>query len=178
MPSTSTPPETAAHTDDLGERRRNVVYGALATVLIAAALFLLVAGGGPSVDLDSLDAPPLTLEAPVDGSVHHGPLEIVFDPGTHIRQGPRGWGEEPLHIHLVMNRREYMPGRHDVTPLERRRYRWELPPFSPGEYRIQLVWATEDHGSIPHGASEEVTIRIVDGPGEVDPASSPLTPHH
>ncbi|MGH7458370.1 MAG: hypothetical protein ACREKN_04700 [Longimicrobiaceae bacterium] len=142
--------------------RTTAVYGWLSALLVLAALVVAIRALIPAeVDPGAVETPEITLLGPLDGETVQGPVGIVFSVKGRLFRQREGWGIGPLHLHLLVGRRAYMPGFEDVQPLGDGRYRWEVS-LPAGRHTLRLAWATGDHGTLPRGGSSPVAVRVRD----------------
>jgi hypothetical protein len=147
--------ETAA---DGGLTATDRVYGAIATVAIALALWFLVRGGG--ADATKVDrAPRITITDPRPGATVDQPFVVTFDARATLR--PDGSDAAAArHVHARVGATELMPGTTDVLPVGGTTYRWTLPRLPAGPAFVRLYWSDATHRPIPGAASDSVPVTI------------------
>jgi hypothetical protein len=143
--------------------------GFLAAVAAGAALLALVNGpaayahdaGGHAAHAGggAADATPIRLLEPADGAAAGDRIALVFATEVPLEGGPDGWGARGLHLHAGVNGAEIMSGGARIEALGGNRYRWELP-LAAGTYRVELFWASHQHGRIARGAATPVEVTV------------------
>jgi hypothetical protein len=139
----------------LGQRAAVIAF-MLGGVLILALGFWLGTRPRPPA------APQLTLVEPAPGALVDQPVQLVFDVDrARIRIGPGGWGYGTMHLHVMIDDFEVMPGPDDIEYVgSPSRYRWTLPATRPGERTLRLIWSDLQHQPVAEGASDAVRVRI------------------
>lgn len=145
----------------MGARRsgQDRMFGVLAGVMIALALYLLV---NSLVQPDTVaDAPPrVDLVTPSDGDTVAVPLTIRLRSEAPLSIQPGGWGVNGYHLHVKIADLELMAGPTDVRPFSSGEYLWEVPAVPSGPTTVRLFWADSAHRPVAAGASEVVSVVV------------------
>src|SRR5690242_7056219 len=135
------------------------VYGGIALLLIALAVFFALRGGA-SDGATTTAVPTLRILEPSEPTLVTQPLTVRFDAGVVLQPGPMGWTAGGRHVHVRVGETELMSGGADLRPEGGTRYRWTLPRLPSGDERLQLYWSDAQHRTLRSGASQAVLIRI------------------
>lgn len=128
--------------------------------LVAGAVILGASFFVSTLDRDGYDAvPPISIVAPASGDTVENPLTITFrTPGALAYDNAMGWMAGELHLHAMVNGREFMPAAADIAPQDST-FTWRLPSIDPGEHRIYLTWAGRHHGNL-RGQADTVVVHV------------------
>jgi hypothetical protein len=130
--------------------------------LMISGVFILALGLWLGTRPQRPTVPQLTLVEPRDGAAVDTPVELIFDVDrARIRIGPGGWGYGTMHLHVLVDGLEVMPGPDDIEYVgSPSRWRWTLPPVAPGERSLHLFWSDLRHRPVEDGAAETIRVHV------------------
>lgn len=130
------------------------LLGILGGAFVLLALVVLIRGGEEDTSRRAAVPPPrIDVISPEGGARVTGPLEIVFRVDADLRHAPSGWGTGDLHLHLLIDGREFMPAASDIERLPSGAYRWSLRALEPGTRELRLSWSDQSHQALAGGGS-------------------------
>ena len=86
------------------------------------------------------------------------PVVLRFRTPADLQLTHMGWMADDMHLHVVTDSVDLMPGAEDLTPMAGDTFAWRLPPMSAGEHYIRLFWSDERH--VPRGDTTVALIRV------------------
>lgn len=110
-------------------------------------------------DRDGDNVPPISIVAPASGDSIADPPAILFATPAPLELHPgMGWMARDLHLHAMVDGREYMPAAADIAARDSL-WTWTLPPLGPGTHTLYLTWAGRHHGNL-RGVTDTVTVHV------------------
>ena len=133
-------------------------------LFVVGAILLVIGlwagGGGGSKARPAAGPDTLVIVAPSDSATVSAPLTVTFSTRAALHAGPMGWQAGTFHLHALVDGVDVMPGTLDVQLAGTGQFRWTLKNVAPGPHTLRLVWARQDHRSIPEGASQEISLTL------------------
>jgi hypothetical protein len=138
------------------------VMGWVAVVLIAFAVYLLIAGGPRDGEVAAAvgAAPPVTILAPESGTEVGRRIDLRFSSEQALSVQPGGWGVGGLHLHADVGGTEVMPGAADIRRLQDGSYQWTIEARDTGSIAVRLFWSDAGHVPVPLSATEDVFLTV------------------
>lgn len=143
------------------ESRLVRLVGGVGILMIAAAIVIATVQALRSEPpaTPASNVPGIVVVAPQNGDTVGAPLAVRFRAGDRLALGPMGWASADLHLHAYVDGTEIMPAAADIVPQDDGSFVWRIP-VTPGTRTFEMGWAGMQHGAIPDGASEPVTVHI------------------